>query len=417
MKTGHPRDLSSTFTPNMRLPVHRWYRYSAGFSADWAEEVITSKAAGPDALVLDPFVGSGTTLLAAEQVGVPSWGLDSHPFVARIAKAKLDYRSSPTEYFDEANRALLSAKAKSANIDIYSPLIRKCYSDESLAQLDCLKQAVLETEDTSPSSRLVWLTLVAILRSTAQVGTATWQYVFPNKRKSTAPSPFDAFAHMAQDMYHDMCLSNGISGPRARLDCHDARTCDPISDDQVTLVLTSPPYANNYDYADATRLELTFFGEVGGWGDLQQHVRQYLIRSCTQQVPDRAINISDILSREELGPIREDLTDTCSRLDAVRRTKGGKKPYHNMIACYFLDLAHVWSALRRVCKSSADICYVIGDSAPYGVYVPTMTWLGELAVAAGFKSYHFTKTRDRNVKWKNRKHRVPLCEGHLWVEG
>jgi hypothetical protein len=44
-------------------------------------------------------------------------------------------------------------------------------------------------------------------------------------------------------------------------------------------------------------------------------------------------------------------------------------------------------------------------------------WLGELAVAAGFKSYSFEKIRDRNIKWKNRKHRVPLKEGRLWIEG
>jgi hypothetical protein len=49
--------------------------------------------------------------------------------------------------------------------------------------------------------------------------------------------------------------------------------------------------------------------------------------------------------------------------------------------------------------------------------VPVDRWLGELAVAAGFKSYHFEKTRDRNVKWKNRKHNVPLHEGRLWIEG
>ena len=44
-------------------------------------------------------------------------------------------------------------------------------------------------------------------------------------------------------------------------------------------------------------------------------------------------------------------------------------------------------------------------------------WFGKLAMAAGFESWTFEKLRDRNIKWKNRKHRVPLCEGHLWVRG
>ena len=65
----------------------------------------------------------------------------------------------------------------------------------------------------------------------------------------------------------------------------------------------------------------------------------------------------------------------------------------------------------------SSICFVVGDSAPYGVYVPVHEWLGRLAIAAGFEDWTFERIRDRNVKWKNRKHRVPLCEGRLWVKG
>jgi len=82
-----------------------------------------------------------------------------------------------------------------------------------------------------------------------------------------------------------------------------------------------------------------------------------------------------------------------------------------------LDMARVWKALRRVCATPSKVCFVVGDSAPYGVYVPVIAWLGRLAEAAGFESWTFEKTRDRNHKWKNRKHRVPLCEGRLWVRG
>jgi hypothetical protein len=123
------------------------------------------------------------------------------------------------------------------------------------------------------------------------------------------------------------------------------------------------------------------------------------------------------LGSDELGPIRDPITEVCQRLAEVRLAKGGKKTYHLMIACYFYDLAQVWRALRRVCAPESRVCFVVGDSAPYGVYVPVMEWLGQLALAAGFRRYEFEKNRDRNVKWKNRKHRVPLCEGRLWIDG
>ncbi|NJO55757.1 MAG: DNA modification methylase, partial [Rhodospirillales bacterium] len=131
----------------------------------------------------------------------------------------------------------------------------------------------------------------------------------------------------------------------------------------------------------------------------------------------RAINMRAVLAEKELEPIRQPLTGVCEQLSEIRKTKGGKKTYHHMVACYFHDLARVWISLRRVCATGSRLCFVIGDSAPYGIYVSAAEWLGELALAAGFRNWRFEKTRDRNVKWKNRKHRVPLCEGRLWVEG
>ena len=413
----HKKSTSGSFVDNMGLPVHRWFRYSAGFSGAWAEDLILREARDRDVRVFDPFAGSGTTLIAAEQCGVESWGIDPHPFMARVAQAKLAYRSSPSEYLQRAKNALVGAKRCSPSLESYAPLIRKCYTDEALEQLDCLRCAIESADDNSESSRLVWLTLVSVLRSTSHVGTANWQYLLPARRKARVREPFAAFGEMMRTMHADMSSTNGLSGPRATFNLDDARLCATVPVDSFNLVMTSPPYPNNYDYADATRLELTFFGEVRGWGDLQANVRRRLLRSCTQHVPDSAVDLKGVLARPELDPIRDELQPVCGELGQVRLTRGGKKTYHNMIGCYFLDLARVWLALRRVCRSPSKVCFVVGDSAPYGVYVPAIEWLGKLAVAAGFESFTFEKTRDRNTKWKNRKHRVPLCEGRLWVEG
>jgi DNA modification methylase len=80
---------SGAFTDNMSLPVHRWFRYSAGFSGEWAETVIRAKSLTDGEYVFDPFVGSGTTLLAAQRAGAAASGIDSHSFVYRVARAKL----------------------------------------------------------------------------------------------------------------------------------------------------------------------------------------------------------------------------------------------------------------------------------------------------------------------------------------
>jgi len=421
MTDGCPRvsdKTSSTFADNIKLPVHRWFRFSAGFSAQWAECAIREHSQEQRATVLDPFAGSGTTLLAAENCSAPSYGVEAHPFLYRVAAAKLCRRTSAGDYSRLVARVLSSAKRGTPkDVEAYPALVHKCFSEDTLARLDVLRHAVEDLYDGSPASELVWLTLVSILRKTSHVNTAQWQYVLPNKSKSNPLEPFYAFEQAAHQFHEDMVLSEGINGPNATLILGDARTCESLSDDSIDLVVCSPPYPNNYDYADATRLEMSFMREISGWGDLQEAIRKYLVRSCSQHVPEKAINLDEVLAREEVEPIRNELTDVCQELAKVRLTKGGKKTYHLMVACYFVDLAQVWKALRRVSRSPARACFVVGDSAPYGVYVPVIHWLGKLAIAAGFKSFCFERTRERNVKWKNRKHRVPLCEGRLWVEG
>jgi len=410
-----PLPVSSTFTPNMSLPVHRWFRYSAGFSASWAESTI--RTATGRVVVFDPFAGSATTLLAAESSGVESWGIEAHPFVYRVARAKLHYRTDPDICLRKLNHLRSAAEAVEPELDFYPPLIRKCYSDEALRHLDKLRRGFEQIRDDSPESELAWLALISILRKVSSAGTAQWQYVLPNKQKRSPANVLAAFDECSRMIYHDMRQSVSTSGPHANLLLGDARACKDVPRSTINLVVTSPPYPNNYDYADATRLEMSFMREINGWGDLQETVRKYLVRSCSQHVPESSIDLNSVLATPELDPIREELKSVCCELANVRETKGGRKTYHLMIACYFRDLALTWRALRSVCSNPSRVCFVIGDSAPYGVYVPVIPWLGSLAVSAGFRSYSFEKTRDRNIKWKNRKHRVPLQEGHLWVEG
>ncbi|MBU0691884.1 site-specific DNA-methyltransferase [bacterium] len=401
----------------MTLPVHRWFRFSAGFSAEWAEKVICDASLQGNVTVLDPFVGSGTVLLAAEYVGVRSLGIEAHPFIYKIARAKLAWRSDPDRYLRLVQQLRRVAKNLAPQISGYPPLISRCFDERTLHFLDTLRQAYQQIYDESPESELLWLTLVASLRRVSNVGTAQWQYILPNKRKRMQQHPEAVFDTITAMFYEDMQFGKSIDGPRAELLRSDARDCHEIDSRSVNLVITSPPYPNNYDYADATRFEMSFMGEINGWGDLQRTVRQYLVRSCSQHVPDGSINLASILSNPLLQPISHELSDVCEQLGEIRLTKGGRKTYHLMVAAYFLDLAKTWVALRRVCTSPSRVCFVIGDSAPYGVYVPVIPWLGKLAIAAGFCSYSFEKTRDRNIKWKNRKHRVPLQEGQLWVEG
>jgi DNA modification methylase len=411
-------DRTSTFVDNMELPIHRWFRYSAGFSAEWVKGVVRGFKRNNSITLFDPFVGCGTAILAGEESGIESFGIEAHPFVSRIAKAKLLWSEDVNTFKSLAIDVLEYSQNLVGAPKSYPKLIYKCYSEDALNELDKLKRSWLYKNDDSAVSELTWLALVGILRVTSSAGTAPWQYVLPKKTKREPMHPYKAFLNQIRMMSHDMLyFQSVVKEHKAKIFEDDARICSKIADDSIDLIITSPPYTNNYDYADATRLEMSFFGEIKGWGDLQSKVRCYLIRSCSQHVSAEKSNLDMILDNRNLYSIIEDLREVCYLLEKERLLHGGRKNYHLMVAAYFSDLAKVWISLRRVCKEGARVCFVVGDSAPYGVYVPVDKWLGELAISAGFKSYHFEKTRDRNVKWKNRKHRVPLHEGRLWVEG
>jgi hypothetical protein len=407
---------TSNFLDNMRLPVHRWFRYSAGFSAEWVKWLLAQRKAS-DLRVLDPFVGSGTTCLACDEMSVPSWGLEAHPFVLRVAQAKLSYTTDPDRFTAKAEKAFGLARKAPAQTGHYPDIIRKCFGLETLDYLDRFRRAVEAEQDGSPEAGLLWMALVSSLRAASEAGTAPWQYVLPGRRKTAPPAPEVVLRKTVQMIAADIRFLARRARPLASLRADDARKCVTVPPAWATLVVTSPPYANNYDYADATRLEMAFMGEVRGWGDLQETVRRHLVRACSQHVPPKSVNLEEVLAMPELTPIRDEIVAVCGELSSVRLERGGKKTYNNMVACYFLDMAQTWKALRRVCASPSEVCFVIGDSAPYGVYVSVIEWFGKLAKAAGFDTWSFTKLRDRNNKWKNRKHRVPLCEGHLWVRG
>lgn len=409
------RGNATTFVDNMKLPVHRWYRYSAGYSSEWASSLIDLWGSQR---VLDPFSGSGTTCLAAQERGVESIGVEVHPMVARIARTKLYWPEDPGQVRTRV-REILSIAENRRKVNVPdSPLLERCFPNpESLHSLLRIRDAVLEEDGDDKIADLLWLAFVSIIRPCSPAGTAQWQYVLPNKTKSRVAEPRTAFEAAGEIFASDMEQRQFLLGSdpaRASVFNTDARALTPVPDGWADAVITSPPYANNYDYADALRLEQIVLGDIEGWKDLRP-LRDILVKSATQNVG--RWNAENALESRLLAPIIDELFPVYEELSEVRKGRGGNKAYHTMLTGYFYDNAQIFRALRKKTATGARVCYVVGDSAPYGVHAPVERWLGQLALDAGFTSWSFSKVRDRNTKWKNRKHTHPLHEGYLWIEG
>ena len=368
------KDTTSTFLDNLSLPVHRWFRYSAGFSAAWVREVIQREKQKGRRRVFDPFVGSGTVALESELCQVESIGVEAHPFVSRIAQAKLHWRESPKDFTTFALSILEEAKKEPVEREEYPGFDGKVLPASDAAPAG---ERFAASAKEGPTGRLFlnspgWSCAPSCANAPLSERRMA---VRPSEEiEGQAMDPFKAFEAAVYLFSSDMAQRQKQEpGPKPQLLVEDARACKSLPAGWADLVITSPPYANNYDYADATRLEMTFFGEVEGWGGLQERVRRHLIRSCTQHVAPLTKQTDDILQAAVLAPIAGELRETCQRLAREREGHGGKKPYHTMIAAYFKDMAEVWLALRRVTAGGALVCFVIGDSAPYGIMCP---WIG-----------------------------------------
>ena len=410
-------DCSTTFQDNMKLPLHRWYRYTAGFSGTWVGSMIEEGKFEGRSRVIDPFAGSGTVLVESMLHGVDSYGIESNPYVYNIAKAKLDWISLDTNFlYNECLKILKIAKDTVVVRTEYPELIDRCFPKETLMKLEALKLSCLRVENETIRN-FVWFIITSILRSTSPVGTAQWQYIQPNKSKAKVLDPFFAYSNKLSEIMTDICKVRDIYGKNSHTKVfrEDARNIKSIPDKWADMVITSPPYANNYDYADAMRLEMLFWNDINSWKDLQDKVSINLIRACTQHVSSLKDSASEYIASTYLKPIHDEIAEKYELLQNERNVHGGKKNYHMMIVAYFYDMAQVFHSLNRITSDTCKMCFVIGDSAPYGIYIPVDTWLGKLAQNAGFNDFYFEKTRDRNIKWKNRKHNIPLKEGRLWI--
>jgi len=88
-----------------------------------------------------------------------------------------------------------------------------------------------------------------------------------------------------------------------------------------------------------------------------------------------------------------------------------------MVAGYFNDILRVLKQVYRVLKPGASFVLILGDSAPYGVHIPTDVYIGEIASSLGFQKYNIQTLRRRGEKWRNnpQRHHIALQEVLLTI--
>lgn len=419
-----------TFKDSLRAPIHNWFTYPAGFSYKAVESSFHAHDIRAGQVVYDPFMGSGTTNLVARKHTIDSIGVEAHPFVFRITRTKLNWDVDRGQINQAARdielrvsnkkRALNDAPIQEMVENAFPELVLRCYEADTLRDLLFIRNEITENKFDPGVQDVLFVALTSILRQVSTASTG-WPYIAPTKQKTSSlkKNAVQEFVRQVGKMTRDIGLAIEEARPDFRLARYrifnaDSRfTQDLIEDSSVDHVFTSPPYLNNFDYADRTRLELYFWGEAKNWGEISDNIRTKLITSATTQISREDPRYNLVPALKDVSPeVFRFLKDSVNYLSEIRLTKGGKKSYDHLVSGYFNDMLKIISEVYRVLRKNTVAVFVLGDSAPYGVHIPTDELIGKIGLGVGFASYEINVLRTRGGKWKDnpQRHDVPLRE-------
>ncbi|WP_200932651.1 DNA methyltransferase [Aeromicrobium sp. Leaf245] len=411
-----------------REAFDRWFRYPAGFASDYVE-LLLDRLDLTDGTVIDCFAGSGVTGTAARSRGLSFAGIEAHPAVAELATLKLaptatgqQVRALASELATKVRGGTGTRAKAGANIGDTEPdLVRRSFSQETLASLIALRDPIKQRIDEPAALYAKWA-LLATLRDVASVKVG-WPYQRPGvARQPRHRDPVARFETRANLMADDLEATAGSPTPSKKISAQVivGDSSDPAAWSQMTergvACVASPPYLNNFDYADATRLELFFWGDVSTWGDMCREVRADMLTATTQQssVGAKETALKELRGRssDSVGPVSEIVALVDRMVETRLKREKRSKEYDQVAPAYFLSIWDILENLYRQLREDATALWLIGDSAPYGVYIDTPRIIGELAEIVGFSMMDDVRLRERGNRWGQNadRHKVPLTE-------
>lgn len=331
----------ATFLINKRLPVYNWFYFKEAFSRDLVFLLAETWGLDEGDLVLDPFVGCGTTPLACKQLGVDSVGQDVHPIMLFASRVKL--RDYDVEELRAAVRVLMKSKFEKLEFEVPG-FVARVFPKFLLEDIAFFKREILEVENEKVRDFLLLGLMNAAMRcSWVHKDGAAIRAV-----KKPVPPLRKALKRQLLRMCGDVERFKG-KACRVTVEHCDARKLK-LADESVDAVVTSPPYLNKREYINAYRIE--------------------------QQLLDLDAPASNQLIGVREGGAVEDFSEVGEFVEG--------KPLEAKL--YFRDMFVVLQELYRVCKHGAKVCLVTSDGCfPEGV-VEVCETLSKLAERTGFRA-------------------------------
>jgi DNA modification methylase len=384
--------------------IHCWYNFVLGFSDKLVASMMDRLNVGQDQLVLDPFCGTGTTLVESMKRGITSIGIDASPFSCFVSRVKTNRALSPDvllkalicvgiEY--ERTRASFDAPAMSVYkyLQDSGMLARGWISKVPLQDALALKAAIYSAAPDAACRDAFLLALVANLST--KIGNMKYGpeiYCGPRKRSVDV---WNIFQTNVMQMIKDLIIAERAELASAKVFRGDARSCSSILHrygvKKVHVAISSPPYPAEHDYTRNTRLELAFLDFVTS-NDCVRAIKRTMVRSHTKGVYKTDRDAWLVRDNAEINSLADKVARRCKD-----KSYGFARLYPTVIRAYFGGMKRHLQSISSVLAFGGRYAMVVGDQASYlGTHVPTADLLCRLATEAGFKV-------EDQIIWRTRK--------------
>jgi DNA modification methylase len=381
-----------TFAVNKTLPIHRWVPWIAGFSSQFVKGAI-KKYLSSKGTVLDPFAGVGTTLVDAVIGGHDTIGFEINPYPALASRVKANAQKIPPLLLDKQIRsfkAFYDAKENSAYLPkSNAPLGFKTraafYSPKVLRKVLIALDFIRNIKDD-------------LLKDVFRLAFASTMVTYSNysyepslgRRVSAGKSDIADFEvgnqiiAKLQDICDDLLwLQVNLKNKKvsAKIINDSFFNCERhIKSGCVDLIVTSPPYLNNYHYNRNTRPQLYWLGLVNDPKDMQP-LEESNFGKYWQTVRDgERVNLNFELSDSDLAQRLEEIRS----LTPEKGVYGGKG-WANYAASYFNDCYRFSQGMKYALAKGSTALVVIGNSILQGIPIATDRYLGQIAEQVGLK--------------------------------
>lgn len=241
----------ATFVPNKHQPVYNWFYFKEGFSRELVEYFLSTFDI-TSGTVLDPFCGSGTTLLACKQRGISAIGFDVMPMAVFASRIKIqDY--NPGELEEKRGQLL---KVKFTQIPMQFPkFFYRYFSKYALGDIALFLRQLEALSEPSKS-----FFLLALINSAVKVSWAFKDGAVLKVRKQGNIPLRKMFARVTARMISDL-RSFKAKPCEIEIRQQDARKME-MPDNSTDAIITSPPYLNQIDYTKVYSIENWFVGKA-----------------------------------------------------------------------------------------------------------------------------------------------------------